>query len=99
MLQYSQSINHYTLLNLTKLDVLDSFDSIRVGVEYKIDGKSVPFPDNGTDLSRVEVVYEELRGWRRSIKDIRSWEELPEEAKAYVEFIEEKLGTRVKWVG
>ena len=99
MLRYSTAINHYTVLNLTKLDVLDTLPDIKVAVAYKLDGKEVPFPDNATDLQKVEVVYETLPGWKQSIQGVRSFEELPENARKYVEYVEREIGVKIKWIG
>lgn len=99
MLRYSAAVNHYTVLNLTKLDVLDTFSEIKVAVAYKLQGKEVPFPDNVDDLDKVEVVYETLPGWERSIRGVGCWEDLPAEARGFVEFLEGRVGVKVKWIG
>lgn len=99
MLRYSTAINHYTVLNLTKLDVLDTLPDIKVAVAYKLEGKEVPFPDNATDLQKVEVVYETLPGWMQSIQGVRTFEELPENARKYVEYVESGIGVKIKWIG
>ena len=100
LLRYSRDINHYTVLNLTKLDVLDDFDVIKVAREYKLDGQTLPsFPDNAKDLQRVEIVYSELPGWKTSISDCKTWDSLPTNARKYIEFVERELEVPIKWIG
>lgn len=88
------------ILNLTKLDVLDDFETIKVAVAYKLNGKELPsFPDNAKDLERIEIVYEELPGWKTTIGGIKKWEDLPDNARKYVEFVEKHIGVPVGWIG
>lgn len=104
-LRHSHAVNHYSVLNLTKLDVLDSFATIRVGVAYRLvdDGRTVTvttaFPANLKTLARCEVVYEDLPGWECATTGVRRWEDLPERARGFVEFVERGVGVRVGWVG
>ncbi|KAI4128480.1 MAG: hypothetical protein LQ338_002710 [Usnochroma carphineum] len=102
VLKYSCAINHYTSLNLTKLDILDSFPSIKIAVAYKdtVSGDFLEsFPADLDILERCEVVYEELKGWERSITGTKVYIDLPKEARAYVDFIEERVGVKVKYIG
>ena len=65
-------INGYSSLNLTKLDILDDFDEIKVGVGYKLDGKLLDsIPGSLEDFGKVEVVYETLKGWKKDITQIK----------------------------
>ena len=79
-------INGFTNLNLTKLDVLSDLDTIQLGVAYRgSDGRTLPsMPADIRDLEAVEVVYEQLPGWRQDISGARSWDELPPNAKKYI---------------
>ena len=78
---------------LTRLDVLDQFDTIKVCTAYRIGSETVKtMPASGFDLARAEPIYEELPGWRSDTAGIRRYEDLPEAAQAYVQFIQEKLG-------
>lgn len=61
--------------------------------------ESFPADLEALDSDRCEVVYEELKGWKRSIAGTKTYDGLPQEAKAYVEFIEEKVGVKVKYIG
>ena len=78
---------------LTRLDVLDQFDTIKVCTAYRVGSETVKtMPASGFDLARAEPIYEELPGWRSDTAGIRRYEDLPEAAQAYVQFIQEKLG-------
>ncbi|KAI3655729.1 hypothetical protein MP638_003470 [Amoeboaphelidium occidentale] len=100
VLRYSTMINGYTSLNLTKLDVLDSFDEIKIGVAYVLNGKRIEtFPASLKSLENAEVVYETMPGWMKSIKDVRKWDDLPENAKKYVVRVQELVGVKVEWIG
>lgn len=101
VLKYSHLINGYTALNLTKLDVLDQLETIKVAVGYNLDGKPLEsyFPADLDTLARVEVVYQEFPGWKESIENVQKFEDLPENCRKYVEFIEQYLGVPVGWIG
>ncbi|GMK58411.1 hypothetical protein CspeluHIS016_0504430 [Cutaneotrichosporon spelunceum] len=98
--RYSTWINGYTSLNLTKLDVLDGFEEIKIATGYKLDGKLIEgFPADLDRLGQVEVVYETFAGWKSDITGCRTWEDLPENAKKYVKFIEDYLGVKIQYIG
>jgi len=101
VMKYSNMINGYTALNLTKLDVLDDLEEIQVAVAYHLDGKPLPalFPADLDVLARVEVQYVTLPGWKQSIQDITKYEDLPQACREYVEYIEKFLGVPVKFIG
>uniref|UniRef100_W5K632 Adenylosuccinate synthetase n=1 Tax=Astyanax mexicanus TaxID=7994 RepID=W5K632_ASTMX len=100
LVKYAHMINGFTALALTKLDILDVFPEIKVGVAYKVDNECIPhFPANQEVLQRVEVQYETLPGWNSDTSAARTFEELPDNAQKYVRFIEEQLGVPVKWIG
>lgn len=100
VVNYSNMINGYTSLNLTKLDVLDKLPVIKVAVAYKLDSKKLEsFPANLNLLAKVEVEYVELEGWLSDISNCRKFEELPENAKKYIAFIEKETGVPVEWIG
>ncbi|KAM4729643.1 adenylosuccinate synthetase isozyme 2 [Anableps anableps] len=100
LIKYAHMINGFTALALTKLDILDVFSEIKVGLAYKLNDKIIPhFPANQEVLHRVEVQYETLPGWKSDTSAARSFEELPENARNYVRFIEEHVGVPVKWIG
>ncbi|XP_033000274.1 adenylosuccinate synthetase isozyme 2 isoform X2 [Lacerta agilis] len=100
LLKYAHMINGFTALALTKLDILDVFPEIKVGVAYRINDKIIPhFPANQEVLNKVEVQYETLPGWNTDISNARTFDELPVNAQNYVRFIEMELGIPVKWIG
>lgn len=77
---------------LTKLDILDDLAEIRIGTFYKLKGARISrYPACESELRQVEVEYETLPGWKQSIKHIRKWEDLPENAKNYVLRIQDHL--------
>ncbi|XP_023392334.1 adenylosuccinate synthetase isozyme 2 [Pteropus vampyrus] len=87
-------------LALTKLDILDMFTEIKVGVAYKLDGEIIPhFPANQEVLNKVEVQYKTLPGWNTDISNARTFKELPVNAQNYVRFIEDELQIPVRWIG
>jgi len=99
VVRYTHMVNGFTALAITKIDVLDDFNEIKVAVDYKIDGKVLAsFPANLDDLEKVEVVYETMPGWKSSLCNIRSYADLPANAKLYIKKIEELCGVPVKWV-
>lgn len=100
MMRYSCLINGYTSLNLTKLDVLDQLKELKIAVGYVVDGKELPsFPADLEVLAKVEVQYKTLPGWQQDISKAKTWEELPENCRNYVEFIEQFLGVKIEWIG
>ena len=77
---------------LTKLDVLDGIEELRVCVGYKIDGEDVDHLPASTVLqSRVEPVYNTVEGWSDSTQGARTWQDLPASAVKYVRYIEELI--------
>jgi adenylosuccinate synthase len=87
-------------VNLTKLDVLSKLDEIRIGVEYNYKGVRLDyFPADLEVLKDVEVVYETLPGWKCSISDCSTFDQLPENAQKYVLRVQELLGVPIKWIG
>uniref|UniRef100_A0A8C8J2T2 Adenylosuccinate synthetase isozyme 1 n=1 Tax=Oncorhynchus tshawytscha TaxID=74940 RepID=A0A8C8J2T2_ONCTS len=100
ILRYANMINGFTAFALTKLDILDVMDEIKVGVSYKLNGKKIPyFPANMDVLQKVEVEYEKLPGWKSDTSTCRKWEDLPVKAQNYIRFVEIHVGVPIKWVG
>ncbi|KAL2201070.1 Adenylosuccinate synthetase [Corynascus similis CBS 632.67] len=102
VLKYSASVNYYTAWNLTKLDVLDTFPTIKVAVAYKDPdtGEELEyFPADLGYLERCEVVYKEFEGWQTTTTAVKKFEDLPRQAQSYVNFVEEYTGVPVKWIG
>jgi len=81
---------------LTKLDVLDGFDEIKICTGYKLDGKEIDYlPTNAAEQARIEPTYETMQGWSETSYGARSWADLPAEAVRYVRYIEELIGAPV----
>ena len=96
-LKYSVMINGVTKLIMMKSDVLDTFDTIKACVAYKVDGEEIDyFPYDITE--GVEPVYAELPGWKTDMTKMQSEDEFPEEFNAYLTFLEEQLGVEIKIV-
>lgn len=102
VVKYTTDVNHYTALNLTKLDVLDTFPTIKIAIAYKdpeTGEKLESYPASLDVLDRAEVIYHEMPGWNQSTTNVKTFEELPKEAQDYILFIEEFVGVKIKWVG
>ena len=96
-LRYAVMINGVTRLIMMKSDVLDTFDTVKACVAYKIDGKETE--DFPFDISEgVEPVYVELPGWKTDLTRMTSEDEFPEEFNAYISFLEDELGVPIKIV-
>jgi adenylosuccinate synthase len=77
-------------LALTKLDILDGFDEIKVCVRYRLDGREIEYlPASASAQARVEPIYETVEGWKSATAGARSWADLPAQAIKYVRRIEE----------
>lgn len=97
--RFARRVNGLTAAALTKLDVLDGLETIRVGVRYRLgDHETDLFPPGSERLQRAEVVYEEFKGWEGRVGDARSWDALPSAARVYVLALEELVGIRFRWV-
>ncbi|OLL54098.1 adenylosuccinate synthase [Bartonella henselae] len=81
---------------LTKLDVLDGLDEIKVCIAYELDGKRIDYlPSSMGAQSRVKPIYETLEGWKQATAHALKWEDLPVQAIKYIRYIEELIGTQV----
>jgi len=99
MLNYSRMINGISSVALTKLDVLSNFDSIKVCIGYEIEGKRLKTPPTDVTLyDKINPVYEILPGWTENISDIKTYDDLPKNAKKYITFIAEKSGFHISYV-
>ncbi|TCK03978.1 adenylosuccinate synthase [Phorcysia thermohydrogeniphila] len=94
--KFSKMVNDLDGVIVTKLDVLDAFDEIRVCVGYELDGEVLDhFPSTAKELSRVKPIYETLPGWKTKTTHIKRFEDLPKEAQNFIKFIEDYLETTV----
>ncbi|HEY9187946.1 MAG TPA: adenylosuccinate synthase [Bacteroidota bacterium] len=98
-LQYSIMINGIKYLAITKLDVLDALDEIKICTGYRVGSKILKtFPNDLKTLEQVEPIYETFPGWKSSISDIRSFDKLPENCQKYLKAIEDLTETPIKIV-
>lgn len=97
---YSARVNGLTDIALTKLDVLSAFETIRVCVAYECDGvRYTTVPEHESVFASAIPVYTEVPGWNEDISGCRTFDDLPAEARAYIELVEELSHTRVSIVG
>ena len=98
--RFATRVNGLTDIFLTKLDVLTGFDRIPVCVAYDIDGvRTDELPMTQTEFHHATPIYEELPGWNEDISTARCLDDLPPNARTYIEFLEQASGTRVSAVG
>ncbi|MBO7146789.1 MAG: adenylosuccinate synthase [Lentisphaeria bacterium] len=94
--RHSCQINGVDYLAVTKLDVLDDLDEVKLCTAYKLDGQIVEdFPADTEALARVEPVYESMPGWKVSTTSATCWEELPENAQRYLNRMAELLDAKI----
>ena len=96
LLRYTGAVNGFDSLVLTKLDVLDALDEIHVCVAYRANGTEVDeMPPSYRELAHVEPVYKTLPGWKTSTEGISDWDQLPQAAKDYIDFLELQTGIEI----
>lgn len=96
--KYGVRVQNATYIALTKLDVLSYMDKIPVCVAYEYDGKTIDFFPSGNVLNKAVPVYEYLDGWKEDISKCRSYSELPENARKYIEYIEKNVCCKIKYI-
>ena len=106
LLRYTHSINNYTACALTKLDILDELEEIKIGTTYQKKNRDTGkleamqhFPSSEQDFEGIEVEYITLPGWRKNTSGCRKFEDLPIEAQEYTKKIEELVGVYIRWIG
>ncbi|MBU0577243.1 adenylosuccinate synthase [Patescibacteria group bacterium] len=92
-------LNGITSINLTKLDVLINFQTIKIGVGYKLNGDPITSMPLSQDLGSVEVQYEEMPGWNEDISKAKTFKDLPKNAQKYVKRLEEILEVPINFIG
>ncbi|MBV9765630.1 MAG: adenylosuccinate synthase [Acidobacteriaceae bacterium] len=96
LLRYAAEVNGFDSLIITKLDVLDQFDEVPVCVAYEVDGKvTSQMPASTRGIEAIKPVFERLPGWKRSTQGISRLSDLPDEARRYLDFLEQKTGIEV----
>jgi len=97
LLRYALRVNGITEIALTKLDILSGFDELKVCTAYRAGSETYQtLPMGPGNLKGMEGVYEQLPGWQSDLTSIRQWEDLPGEARGYVETLESLLGVPVR---
>jgi adenylosuccinate synthase len=97
MLREAATVNGFTALAINKLDILPGVDEIKVATAYRVDGKlSDDFPMTLREIETAEPVYETLPGWTEDLRECRNFEDLPRNAREYVDRIEALVGVPVE---
>jgi adenylosuccinate synthase len=97
--KYSAMVNGIKSIAITKLDVLDSFETLKICVGYTLNGKIVKnFTTTVETLDRVEPIYETIEGWKTKISDVKKYSDLPANARKYVEALARFTQTEIKMV-
>ncbi|MBM3730659.1 MAG: adenylosuccinate synthase [Actinobacteria bacterium] len=100
MLRHAARVNSLTEIALTKLDVLDTFDEVKVCTDYRLDGNILRgYPDRSEVLAAVEPVYATLPGWKSSLRGAGTFSALAPNARALVDLVERNVGVPVTMVG
>jgi len=95
-LKYACRINGINELTLTKMDVMDGFEEVKVCTGYKINGEEETkvFPLCLDEIENVEPVYTSMPGWDKDISGMTKWDELPDAAKSYIDYVEKYIGVK-----
>jgi adenylosuccinate synthase len=95
-LRFAARVNGLDAIALTKLDVLSGFDPVRIAVGYRVDGKVLDeMPSDPEVLERCQAVYQDMPGWAEPVAAVRTWDDLPVNARRYVKRVEELVGVAV----
>lgn len=98
-LKHSVRVNGFTGIAITKLDILDGIDKLKVCVAYKYENTFIEeFPKELEILQKCEPIYEELPGWKESTSGIKDFDKLPDNAKRYLNFIEKSLKVKIQMI-
>lgn len=98
-LRYSAKVNSFTSIGLTRMDTLSGFDTVKICIGYELNGKSIHcLPASLKEMAKVKPIYKEMKGWG-DVSGATKFEELPEEAKAYILEIEKQLDLPVHLIG
>ena len=96
MVKYAARINSMDSLAITRLDILDGLDEIKMCTGWEIDGKPIKYiPADLSILAKAKPVYETFKGWKCDISSVRSYEDLPQEAQTYLNRLSEVVGVEI----
>jgi len=96
-LKYVVMLNGVTRLIMTKADVLDAFDTIKIATSYKVDGKETTHFPYEIEAD-IEPIYKEFKGWNTDITKLEDFNKLPENLKSYIKYIEDEVGVPISIV-
>jgi adenylosuccinate synthase len=100
MMRHAVRLNSLSELAITKLDIFDVLESVKVCVAYDVDGvRHHHLPYHQSDLHAARPVYEELPGWQTDLSSARELHDLPAPARDYLAFLEEQVGVPITFVG
>ncbi|MFQ6063105.1 MAG: adenylosuccinate synthase, partial [Methanosarcinales archaeon] len=92
-------LNGYTGLALTKLDVLTGLNQIKICIAYRLKGKILEYPPElSSDLEKCKPEYMEMNGWKEDLSQVKTYHDLPINAKKYVSKLEELIGVNIKYI-
>ena len=97
-IRYASWLNGFTALAVTKMDILDHFDEIKLCTGYRVNGEMVDTMPDTADLNDVEPVYETWPGWDMPTREARTWNQLPKNARNYLHRIAELAGVPIRYV-
>jgi len=99
LLRYAAQVNNLTEVAVTKLDILSGLEEVKICTAYGCEGESFSIPPLGVaHLEYFQPIYESMAGWQEDIRGIRHWLDLPAQARAFIQRIEEVCGAAVHWV-
>ncbi|HXD04108.1 MAG TPA: adenylosuccinate synthetase, partial [Novosphingobium sp.] len=99
LVRQSCAISGVTGIALTKVDVLDGLETVKICTGYRLGGKVLDyFPSHAADQAAVEPIYEEMEGWSGTTAGARSWADLPAQAIKYIQRVQELIETPVALV-
>jgi adenylosuccinate synthase len=99
LIRFATIINGFTQLAITKLDILDNFPEIKICTHYTLNGKTVGYVDGDANfLAKVKPVYKIMKGWMKTTKGTKKYEDLPANAKIYLRELEKQTGGKIKYI-
>ncbi len=99
LLRFACRLNGFTEIALTKIDVLDNFEEIKICTHYELKGKKIEYQDcDSRLLEKIIPIYKTLKGWNKPTTGIKNFKDLPKETREYIAEIEKQTGTKIKYI-
>ena len=95
---YASWLNGFTSIAVTKLDILDAFEEIKICTGYRLGDEIIDYAPDTATQEQIEPIYETWPGWQEDTTGVRAWDDLPENAKRYLRRIEELAGAPIRYV-